>query len=127
MDWLRREVVEGLQALVALRLRGAPAADMVVLTAEIWEQAFEQRLGRHAIEAVDAPRIREAFRFQFPRLREWPAPADILESMPPRPPRPALPEPKVTEEQHRENVKRVKAMVGELLGGWAKKGGVNNG
>jgi hypothetical protein len=118
MDWLRNEVVEGLQALLALRLNGAPAADMVVLTANIWEQAFEQKLGRNAIEEVDAPRIRAGFRFLFPRLREWPAPADVIESMPSRPPRKALPEPVPTKAQHQESVKRVKTMVDELLSGW---------
>jgi hypothetical protein len=120
MDWLRREVVEGLQALLALRLDRAPAADMIVLTANIWERAFERRLGTNAIEAIDAPRVREGFLVNFPKLREWPAPADIIESMPPRPPRPALPEPQVSDEQHRENVKQVKAMVEELFNGWKR-------
>jgi hypothetical protein len=120
MSWLKREIVEGLQALLALRLDGAPAADMVVLTANIWEKAFEQRLGRNAVEEIDAPRIQEGFRFLFPRLRKWPAPADVLESMPPRPPRKALPEPEPTKAQHKESVKRVKTMVDELLSGWKK-------
>ena len=118
MSWLKREVVEGLQALIALRLKGAPAADMVVLTAEIWQRAFERRLGKYAIEEVDASRIREGFMAQFPKLREWPAPADVIESMPPRPPRAALPEPQVTQEQHQENVRRVKTMLAELTAGW---------
>ena len=117
-DWMSREIVEGLQALLALRLSGAPAADTVVLTANIWERAFERRLGSNAIEAIDAPRIREGFLVQFPKLREWPAPADIIESMPPRPPRAALLEPQVSPEQHRENVKRFKAMWAELRSGF---------
>lgn len=113
-DWLKREIVNGLQALIALRLNGAPAADMVVLTAEIWQLAFERKLGSHACEQVDAPRIREGFEAQFPKLREWPAPADIIETMPPRPPRATLPEPEVTPEQHQQNVKRFKAVMAEL-------------
>jgi len=121
-DWLKREVVEGIQALLALRLNGAPAADTVVLTANIWERAFERHLGRHAIEEVDAPRIREGFLAEFPKLSDWPAPVDIIRAMPPRRPRPALPQPESTPEQHKESVKRVKTMVSELIDGW-KKGG----
>jgi hypothetical protein len=120
-DWMKREVVEGLQALLALRLTGSPAADMVVLTANIWEQAFLRRLGKSAIEEVDAPRIREAFLVNFPKLKEWPAPADIIESMPPRPKRQALPEGDTTPERHRENVAKAKAMVADLFASWRKK------
>lgn len=119
-DWLKQEVVSGLQALIALRLNGAPAADTVVLTAEIWQLAFHRHLGKSAIEEIDAPRIREAFESQFPKLREWPAPAAVIAAMPPRPPRPALPVPDVTPEQHQANVTKVKHMLADLVAGWRR-------
>jgi hypothetical protein len=113
-DWLRRELAHGLQALLALRLKNAPAEDMVELTADIWLQAFTRRMGI-AVEELDAPRIAEGFRRLFPVAREWPAPADVLGMMPGRPPQKRLPAPVPTEAEHRENVVKVKQMVDELI------------
>lgn len=90
MDWIRGEVADGLQALLSLRLRNTPAEDMIELTADIWVQALALRV---SAETIDAPRIREGFRLIFPRIREWPAPIDVIELMPPRPARAALPAP----------------------------------
>jgi len=115
MPWVREVVGDGLSALLALRLKNTPAEDMIELTADIWVQAFRQRA---FIEEVDAPRIREAFRRIFPRIREWPAPLDVIELMPPRPERLKLPQPKVSDEEHAKNVARVRLMVESFLKNW---------
>lgn len=107
MKWIREEVGNGLQALLSLRLKNTPAEDMIELTADIWVQAFGVKLGSWAIEERDAPRIREAFRKAFPRIRDWPAPLDVIEQLPPRPEPRQLPEPEPDAEAQR----RIRAMI----------------
>lgn len=111
MDWIKCEVGNGLQGLIALRLRNAPAEDMIELTADIWVESFAQRV---SIEGLDAPRIREGFRRIFPRIREWPAPIDVIELMPNRPVRQALPEPEVKDldPRVRELIRDLSARLG---------------
>ncbi len=98
MDWIRREIADGLQALLSLRLKNTPAEDMIELTADIWVQAFSVKLGSWAVEELDAPRIREAFRQTFAKIREWPAPLDVIEKLPLRPEPRQLPQPEPNEE-----------------------------
>ena len=110
--WLKREIASGLQALVALSLEGQPSAEVLPLTADIWLAALERRL---RIEEVDAERLRAAFRAFFPVAVRWPAPAQILELLPPRPERPKLPEPEQSEESRRkclEMIRRLKDRLG---------------
>ncbi|MFH1027695.1 MAG: hypothetical protein V1791_06810 [Pseudomonadota bacterium] len=114
-DWIRESVADGLGALLALRLKNTPAEDMIELTADIWVRAFRKRV---FIQELDAPRIRAAFDEIFPRIREWPAPRDVLELMPPRPPQLALPAPVVSDEQHAKNVARVKDMISNFMNSW---------
>lgn len=92
-QWLRNEISDGLSGLMALRLRNAPGEDTVDMTADIWEQAMVRHLGRYAEESLDATRIREGFRRIFSVVREWPAPREVIEQMPKRPPLPSLPPP----------------------------------
>ena len=112
-EWLRNEVGNGLQALLALRLKNAPAEDMVELTADIWLVAFSRRLGVVS-EEIDAPRIAEGFRRYFPTAREWPAPIDVLGLIPRRPPQKSLPAPKPADGDRQ----RVKKMVDDLIEQW---------
>jgi hypothetical protein len=118
MDWINDAVMDGLSALIALRLKNTPAEDMIELTADIWVRAFRQRV---FIPEVDEPRIRAAFDRIFPRIREWPAPLDVIELMPVRPPQLALPAPVVSDEQHAENVARVKEMIARFMDSWGPK------
>jgi hypothetical protein len=115
MDWVRQAVGDGLEALIALRLKNAPAEDTMEYIADIWLRAFRQRV---FIRETDEPRIRAAFDRIFGRIREWPAPLDVIELMPPRPERLKLPPPKVSAEEHAENVSRVKEMIAVLMGKW---------
>ncbi|MEX5342993.1 hypothetical protein [Pseudomonas sp. I2] len=95
--WLEREVASGLMGLIALRLDGAPAADTVSSTLDIWLVALTK--GREWEEHIDAARIRKAFEVLFATCERWPAPARLLRELPPRTPALALPKPKRTEEQ----------------------------
>ena len=78
--WLEREVASGLMALVALRLDGAPAADAITKTLDVWLVALSK--GSKREEHVDAPRIRKAFETLFATCERWPAPAQLLREMP---------------------------------------------
>jgi hypothetical protein len=118
MDWINDAVMDGLSALIALRLKNTPAEEMIDLTADIWLRAFRQRA---FIREVDEPRIRAAFDMIFPRIREWPAPLDVIELMPPRPPQLALPELVVSDEQHAENVAKVKDLMAKFMDSWGPK------
>jgi hypothetical protein len=81
--WIERELVAGLQGLLALRLDGAPAADMVNRTLDTWLVALEPHArGWH--ESLDARRVKTAFQRLFSTCERWPAPKKLLEHMPPR-------------------------------------------
>jgi len=72
-DWLRTEIVTGLQKLLALRLPGSPAADTATATAEVWIEA----LSNAAIawnEQLDRARVRAAFGRLVVSCDRWPAP-----------------------------------------------------
>lgn len=117
-DWIRIAVADGLEGLLALRLKNAPAEDMIELTADIWVHAFSRRV---SVESIDAPRIREGFMQIFPRIREWPAPLDVIELMPDRPPQPRLMAPDVSDEQWQRDRQR----FDEILNGLVKHTTVN--
>lgn len=89
-------LIEGLQKLLVLRLRGAPAADSVVAVAAIWEEALCHSEGWRV---EDLPRMRKAFAQLYADCREWPSPRNFLERLPPRPPPPALPNPPISPER----------------------------
>jgi len=118
MGWVRRAVGDGLEALMALRLKNAPAEDTMEFIADIWLRAFRQRA---FIQELDEPRIRAAFDRIFGRIREWPAPLDVIELMPSRPERVKLPPPETPAGEHEKNVLRVRMMIESLLENWGPK------
>lgn len=95
--WLEREVALGLKGLIALRLDGAPAADTVSATLDVWLVALNK--GREWDEQEDARRIQKAFEVLFATCERWPAPARLMRELPLRAPELALPKPKRTEKQ----------------------------
>lgn len=95
-DWLRGEISAGLQALVAQSLKGQPAAETISLAADVWHVALRKTLD---IQEVDTPRIRLGFERLFTQVTEWPAPKQLLNLLPSRPPRVSLPEPEKTDEE----------------------------
>ena len=113
-QWMLSEVAGGLQRLVLLALPGTPAAETIEGTARAWADALW-----YAPKAwdrdLDAPRIATAFRVIGHRLERFPAPKDILTAMPPRPPQPALPEPAISPEQQRANLRRIAQIMTEAI------------
>lgn len=59
-----------------------PASDLIAGTAAMWVDALTN--GRVWEQEPDAPRFRRAFVKLSQTRRQWPAPADFLEALPPR-------------------------------------------
>ncbi|OBU59205.1 hypothetical protein A9K70_01395 [Stenotrophomonas maltophilia] len=82
VDWIKREIAEGLKRLMCLGLERTPAAEVIQLTAAVWLEAIIE--GREFDQELDAPRFRRAFAILCRDCRQWPLPSSLLEAMPPR-------------------------------------------
>jgi hypothetical protein len=106
--WLVAAVAAGLQRLVLLRLDGAPAADAIEGCALAWADALAARA--LWIEERDEHRLREAFRQLAAHATRWPAPAHLLEHLPPARAPQALPRPAPT----RDEIERARAAIAHI-------------
>lgn len=82
VDWISREIAEGLKRLMCLGLERTPAAEVIQLTAAVWLEAITE--GREFDQELDSPRFRRAFAILCRDCRQWPLPSSLLEAMPPR-------------------------------------------
>jgi len=90
--WFSDAVLAGLQALQALCLDRAPAADVIARTATAWVGALWPVKSWEAER--DRPRLRTAFASLCGQVRQWPSPRQLLDHLPtPGPPPTALPSP----------------------------------
>lgn len=80
--WFERAILAGFQGLVTLRLDGAPPADAVTMTLDIWLVALTKN--RQWDEEQDAERIRQTFESLFASCERWPSPARFLRDLKPR-------------------------------------------
>lgn len=84
MSWLDNAIIEGVQRLLILRLKNAPALDTVELLVDTWVYVFKsQPIDWN--EALDAPRIQRAFLQCAGKVDEFPAPKTVLQYLPSRP------------------------------------------
>ena len=107
-QWLKREIATGLQRLLALRLKGAPAAETVKLVAQTWYDALlAANIGWD--EALDRDRLRRAFTALTRDMTDWPQPRHLLDRLERRPQifQP-LPEPPVDAERVRQFKERLR-------------------
>jgi hypothetical protein len=61
-------------------------------------------------EELDADRLRQAFR----GLTRWPAPRELMDALPSRPQRRALPKPEMSDEERARNRARLAEMMAAL-------------
>lgn len=78
--WLRLEICKGSQQMLLLRLDGAPAAELIAMTAEMWVTL----IGPNLEEQIDRQRICKGFELLQRKIKRWPQPADLLEILPTR-------------------------------------------
>lgn len=103
-DWFNNALVDGLELIYALALRNAPAASVLPLTTTGWIET----LWRKPIawdQKLDADRIAKGFVSLGGAITEWPAPAMLMQHLPPRStaaPRLAAPAPTLSPERRRE-------------------------
>lgn len=81
MDWLLTEIMTGFQKLLCLSLERTPAAEVIPGAAQAWFEALTS--GREWDRHRDTTRIRKAFVILAQNQRQWPAPRDFTEALPP--------------------------------------------
>lgn len=109
--WLRLEIGNGFQQLVALAFPGTPAVEMLPIAAELWISTLGDM---NLIEEIDRPRIRKGFSTMYTKLRQWPQVADLLDNMPPRPPRAKLAAPEQSEADRAAGRQRMQDILDSL-------------
>jgi hypothetical protein len=83
MNWLKIEIVEGLQKLIALRLRNSPPADMITATVSVWFETISTRPIAWN-ERLDRKRIKTAFTELCATCDTFPAPSQFVRLLPQR-------------------------------------------
>lgn len=116
IDWLRKAIGKGLSGLVVLHLDGGPSAETVQYTAGVWYHVMKSwPIVWH--EALDRPRLRDAFTALAGQANRWPAPADLRKLLPSRVyPQPALAEPEYPLDKQQRNlsaIKQLQALAGQ--------------
>lgn len=107
-DWLRGRIADGLAALVALGLEGAPGADVITRTADVWHHVMAGSCG---IEAVDSQRVKSAFSGLIKAVEKWPEPKAIWAHMPRRPQQPRLEEPAEDADKRRQGAELARKLA----------------
>lgn len=101
--WLFDEIARGFKKLLLLRLDGAPAAELVAMTAELWVDTIGYGLN----EEQDRERIETGFRLLAGKIKRWPQPVELTQILPTRmkaPSRSADMEAPISEETHARGV-----------------------
>ena len=89
-------------------------ADTLPEVVEAWTLAFKAS-GQAVKEEIDLPRFHAAFRLVFPKLREWPAPADFLDALPSRPEQKRVAHcPPVSDEERAANLLKLRELSARL-------------
>jgi len=112
-EWLRGEIITGLQKLLALRLPGTPPEDAIIGTAEVWIEG----IGSSRIkwdERLDRDRVQIAFATLFRSCEYWPSPKLFLDRLGSRAPPKALPEPPLTPDERQQVKNKLRVIVEQL-------------
>ena len=108
--WLRQEIGMAFQQMICLALDGAPAAEMLPLTAEMWVMT----IGFGMVETLDRQRVRDGFRQLYRKLKRWPQPVELTDILPGRPKRTALMEPGLSDADYAEGKRKLQEIMDML-------------
>ena len=81
--WFATAIVTGIQKLAAMSLPGTPTDSALTLAGAVWVETLWAR--RRWYPDTDPQRLSLAFTALAGYARRWPAPADLLDYLPPRP------------------------------------------
>ena len=109
-DWLRIQMITGLQKLVVLRLPGTPPEDAIPATAQVWLEAMDRPWIKWD-QAQDARRVDCAWRQLYATAERWPAPKHLIDLLGNRDPPKALPAPPMSPEEIARNRARLKELI----------------
>lgn len=109
MNWLQAEIVEGIQKLMALRLRNTPPGDTLKATAVVWFDVFNSRPITWDQE-LDTKRIKKGFTELCAYSDSWPSPSEFFRVLPSRPQALLLPD-----NSNKSYSLETKKMVNDLL------------
>ncbi|UOO77948.1 hypothetical protein LVJ85_05660 [Neisseria sp. Dent CA1/247] len=73
---------DGLQMLLALRLKGCPSIDTINATVQAWDTALAH--GKKLDSEADMKRFQDCFAILAAEINTWPTPADFLAKLPKR-------------------------------------------
>lgn len=82
--WLDNLITTGIQQLLVLRLKNPPAMDSISSLVLLWIRIFKNQPIVWN-EALDAPRIQEAFMRCMASVDSFPTPKQVLDLLPARP------------------------------------------
>lgn len=113
-DWFKREITAGLQLLVVLNLKFAPASDAILATASAWVKVLYRKIPL-ANTQTNVNRIRQAFYDLSVECEEFPTPARFLKSLPPyKEPVVKVLKKEFTEEERKKNLARIRELKNRL-------------
>ena len=112
MNFLKIEILEGIQKLSSLRLRNTPAAETLMPVAEIWHDVFESYPVAWD-EELDKDRVKRMFRACAATCDEFPSPSKAYSLLPAREQRLSLPKPQ-TNKMSAENRKLLDDLLAKL-------------
>ena len=82
-SWLWNRVLDGLTRLLAIRLPDSPPAEIIEMTAGVWQEALVN-MGTAWDEELDGKRVELAFARLARVCDRWPVPKVLIEHLPPR-------------------------------------------
>jgi len=112
-DWLLAEIATGFQRLVTLSLPNTPASDVLVHAAQIWHEALLSTSTQWD-KVEDDWRIQRGFALLCRDCDRWPVPKHLIDRLPARKDKLALPKPTLTPEQRAHNLATLKTLMQQL-------------
>ncbi len=103
-----------MERLRLLNLDGAPAGVAMGEVTRIWAETLA---GRNIVwdKELDTLRLHRGFMELAANCDRWPSPNMLMQRLPSRPQRQALPAPQITEEQRQRNLRAIRCMLRDAL------------